>query len=126
MPAPDRAVAGGSDKGSLQLGMHRNFPGFRPLVVPNPQGGPVAVQPKVAGFQRQCLGYPESGPPLQEDQKPCLGLGAAASNASTSGLSRYSGSVKPLALGDCCSAASLVFTPRGRRLRETVVQRLLE
>ena len=118
---PDRAVAGSSDKGGLQLRMQEHFTGFSPLAFPDPQGRLVGVQAQVAGLQRQGLGYAESGPPFPRVSSLAWGLGAAAIRALTSWASRYSGSVEPLPPGDCCKSALLVFTSRGRRLRGRVV-----
>ena len=119
--ASHRAVTGGRDEGRLKFGMHRNRLVRLPLPLRTLRVGRSV-------FRRRSRVSSARASDIRSPARHCTrikslawGLGAAAISAPTSWASRYSGSVKPLAPGLCCSAAPLVFTPRGRRLRGRVV-----
>ena len=53
----------------MQLGVHRYDPGPAALALANTDGGPVSVQRQVTCLDRQRLGDPETGPPLDQKQQ---------------------------------------------------------
>ena len=85
-------------EGGVQLGVNRYNPSLAALALANAYGGTVGVQRQVPCLDRKRLGDPEPGPPLDEEQQPRRGFGAARISASTPCASRYSGS--------CCAAFS--------------------
>ena len=75
----------------MQLDVSRNNPSLAALALPRPDGGPVSVQRQVPCLDRQRLGDPEPGAPLDQKQQQRREFGAARISASTSYDSRYSG-----------------------------------
>ena len=53
----------------MHLGVHRYYPGLAALPSTNADGGPGRVQRQVPRLDRQRLGDPETGPPLNQKQQ---------------------------------------------------------